>query len=43
MVKMGEGQRQSKERDILIEGAIVGLTRNLTLDKFPEIYKDDPS
>ena len=34
---------ESKERDILIEGAIMGLARNLALNKFPEIYKDDPS
>lgn len=31
-------------RDILIEGIILGLARNLDLDleKFPEIDKDDP-
>ena len=34
---------ESKERDILIEGAIMGLARNLALEKFPEIHKDDPS
>ena len=34
---------ESKERDILIEGAIMGLARNLALEKFPGIYKDDPS
>ena len=33
---------KSKERDIFIEGAIVGLARNLTLEKFPGIYKDIP-
>ena len=27
--------------DILIEGAIRGLVRNLTLRKFPGIHKDD--
>ena len=40
---MGEGQRQSKERDILIEGAIMGLARNLAPEKSPVIHKDDPS
>ena len=34
---------ENKERDILIEGAIMGLGRNLTLEKFPGIHKDDPS
>ena len=30
-------------KDILIEGAIIGLARNLTLEKFPGTHKDDPS
>lgn len=34
---------ESKERNIQIEGAIVGLASNLALEKFPGIYKDDPS
>ena len=34
---------ESKERDILIEGAIMGLARNLTLETFPKIYKNDRS
>ena len=34
---------ESKERDILIEGAIVGLARNLALGKFPGAHKDDPN
>ena len=34
---------ESKERDILTEGAIMRLIRNLTLEKFPVIHKDDPS
>ena len=34
---------ESKERDILIEGAIMGLARNLSLEKFSGIHKDDPS
>ena len=28
---------------ILIEGAILGLTRNLSVVKFPGLHKDDPS
>ena len=39
----GRIERESKERDILIEGAIMGLTRNLALEKYPGIHKDDPS
>ena len=41
-----DGERtkmESKERDVLIEGAIIELARNLTLEKFPETYKDDPN
>ena len=34
---------ESKERDILIEGAIIELARNLALEKFPGIHKDDHS
>ena len=34
---------ESEERDILIEGDIMGLARNLVLEKVPEIHKDDPS
>ena len=36
-------EMESKERVILIEGAIMGLARNLTLEKFPGIHKDDSS
>ena len=39
----GRTERENKELGVLIEGAIMGLARNLTLEKFPEIYKDDPS
>ena len=39
----GGTERESNERDILIEGAIVGLGRNQVLGKFPEIYKNEPS
>ena len=28
--------------DVLIEGAIIELARNLALEKFPETHKDDP-
>ena len=30
-------------KDFLIEGAIWGLARNLALEKFPGIHKDDPN
>ena len=32
-----------KEGDILSEEAIMGLARNLALEKIPGIHKDDPS
>ena len=38
----GKTEAESKEKDTLIEGAIMGLARTLTLKKFPEIHKDDP-
>ena len=31
------------KKDILIEGAIMVLAKNLALEKFPGIHKDDPS
>ena len=31
---------ESKERDTLIEGVIIGLARNLALEKVPGIQKD---
>ena len=34
---------ESKERGIWIEGAIMGLEKNPTLEKFPGIRKDDPN
>ena len=34
---------ESKERDILIEEDIMGLARNLALEKFLGIHKDDPA
>lgn len=33
--------REKKKRDILTEGAIKGLVRNLALGSFPGIHKDD--
>ena len=36
-------ERKRKERDILIEGTILGLARNLALGKFPGIHKDNTS
>ena len=38
----GRTERESKERDTLIEGAIVGLARNLALGKLLGTHKDDP-
>ena len=38
-----KNRNESKERDILIEGAIMGSSRNLALEKFPGIHKDNPS
>ena len=35
--------RERKELDILIEGAIKRLLKNIALGKFPGILKDDPS
>ena len=40
---MEEDRYESKKRDVVIEGAIMRLTRNLELEKFPVIHKDDPS
>ena len=34
---------ESKEREILIECAIIGLARNLALEKFLGIHKVDPN
>ena len=35
--------RGEKKRDILSEGAIKGIARDLAVEKFPGIHKDDPS
>ena len=39
----GGTEKESNERDILIEGAIMGLGRNLVPGKLPGIHKEDPS
>ena len=39
----GRRERETKERDIMIEGAIMGLAKNLALGNFLGIHKDDPS
>ena len=36
-------KKESNERNMLIEGAIMGLVRNLVLKKFPGIHKNEPS
>ena len=40
---MEEGWSERTMKDILIEGAIIGLGRNIVLGKFLGIHKDDPS
>ena len=40
--EIGGKVRERKERDILIEGVIKGIARNIALGKFPGIHKDDP-
>ena len=39
----GRTEKESKKRDILIEGAIIGLARNLAPGKFQEIHKNEPN
>ena len=41
-MRWNKDRDESKERDTLIEETIMGLTRNLTLEKFPGFHKDDP-
>ena len=36
-----QDRHKSKERDIFTERAITGLARNLALEKFPGIHKED--
>lgn len=38
-----KNMQESKERDTLIEGIIMGLARSLALGTFPGIHKNDPS
>ena len=38
-----KGAYESREEDILIKGAILGLARDLTLEGFPGIQGDVPS
>lgn len=35
-------ERESKEKDILMEAVIIGLERNLVFRKPPGSHKDDP-
>ena len=39
----GRTERESKERDTMIDGAIMWLARNLALRKLPGICKEGPS
>lgn len=39
----GGTEKESKERAILIVGAILGLGRSLVLGKFPGNHNDEPS
>ena len=39
----GGREKGSNERDILIEGIVMGLGRKSVLGNFPGIHKDDPS
>ena len=44
MLKKGKRTvRDRKDRDVLIERVIKGLTRNMVLGKLSGIHKDDPS
>ena len=40
---MGRTEKERKERDILVEGVSMDLARNLALEKFLGLHKDDPS
>ena len=42
-MRSSKEKNESKVRDILIEGAIKGLARNLALGKFPGICKMTPA
>ena len=42
-MERGRTVRERMEKDILIEGAIKGLSKNITLGKLPGILKNDPN
>ena len=42
-LRWGRREKKTKKKDILTEGAIMGLARKLALGKFPGIQKDEPS
>ena len=39
----GRTEKKSNESDVLVEGAVWGLLRNLVIGKFSRIHKNDPS
>ena len=39
----GVRKEMRPKKYILIEGAIMGITKNMVLEKFSRIHKDDPS
>ena len=41
--EQGPSIEESKKRDTITEGIIIGLKRNLAVGKCPKIYKDDPN
>ena len=40
--RWGKDRYESNQRNIFIEGAIMGQESNLALEKFPRIHKVDP-
>ena len=42
-IRKQEDLEESKKRDSIIMGAIIGLKRNPTIRKCPETYKVDPN
>lgn len=41
--RRGRREGESKQRDILIEGVLMGLASNWSLGNFPGIHKGDPN
>lgn len=41
--RMGRTERESRQRDILIQGVLMGLASNRALGNFPRLHKGDPS